>query len=456
MPSFDYMADETFEAGRNDWMEQAALARKHAYNSAILTDARSRFVQTHAIVDAHRGQGESQTLDVPMKVNNFSLNSSQSTKEDALKGYPQFSARLLLKFKVISPLLTRDDEPFYLFDNPARKDHIFKSPYLSAASIKGLSFDAYQRAFPHGRRQDPDTQQDCLRAYRNQDVYAVRLFGIADDGAPNPEMETQHQRGRLRFAPVWFRQLQFLVMNPQDPLTARGTAPIQFEAVAAGQTGCIEVVYFNPRGVADSDETTVRQDLARWLAAVASWWPVLGLGGKRLAGYGHIAIESVTLQAVDWLGIESDEPRSTSVKEAAPSKLDPPADYDRYLTVEGQLISEQDYQHRVEQQMLEWDAKIAALDQQRRYATGKAQSKAVKAWEKEKKKKESQLKQFAAGYRRACEYWQSSGHTESVKPDGEDEVPTLVFPDYRIDEKKLTGPESWLQMAYWMAGENHE
>lgn len=221
---------------------------------------------------------------------------------------PLLSATLSLKFRLLTPLLTRDDDPFYLFDNPVRKDHIFGLPYLSAASVKGLAADAYQRAFPvsNWKGLGKDDQTRTLN-FRRNDPSALRLFGIADDGLETPkgEDESHAQIGRVHFSPVWFEFVQYIIMNQQDADTAKGIVPIQFEAVAPvksdGKSAVeaeLQLFYFNP----GDEESIVRTDLARLLASLASWWPTLGIGGKRLAGYGAIQPVSAQCLANGWQG----------------------------------------------------------------------------------------------------------------------------------------------------------
>ncbi|MBZ4195045.1 MAG: hypothetical protein LAE24_12200 [Candidatus Contendobacter sp.] len=303
MTCFDALADEAFRPQAGDWLQQGARLRRTVRQNADLTAKRTEFLSQYAIANANRGQGEARLHPCHSPaLTPTGLNAAARPVQQALAGFPRYSARLLLTFRLLTPLLTKDDDPFYLFDNPARKDHLLGLPYLSAASLKGLSADAYQHAFPGSTPWnelcDSDKDPDRTRAFRHADPHAKRLFGIADDGA-----KIESEKGRLHFSPVWFNQLQLLVMNPGDPARAVGTFPIQFEAIAPGQTGILEVIYFNPLGTKDSDEATVRADLARWLAAVASWWPVLGLGAKRLAGYGAIQIESVELRTMGWSGV---------------------------------------------------------------------------------------------------------------------------------------------------------
>jgi hypothetical protein len=271
-----------------------------------LTYVRSLFLREqfmHSPPNAQPGQGQHRVRTVDQGQTALK-NAGLLPTLPPIESLPAYSATLSLKFRLLTPLLTRDDDPFYLFDNPVRKDHIFGVPYLSAAGLKGLAADAYQRAFP-GQTEwiglGADDQTRTAR-FRIQDSHALRLFGLADDGV----QAEGSQAGRLHFSPAWFHAVQYIIINPTNKETGLGQVPIQFEAIAPhlpnGKPveGELQVFYFNPHGSPDSDEAMVRGDLARWLASVATWWPVLGLGAKRLAGYGAIEPVSVVCQAKGW------------------------------------------------------------------------------------------------------------------------------------------------------------
>lgn len=227
---------------------------------------------------------------------------------DDLAYLPPGSARLRLDFSLKTPLLTAEQDSFTLFDNALSKDRLFLLPHLSAAALLGLAADAYQRTFPLDRSWEALGDNETARtlAYRHQDMSAGRLFGLAaaeedsDDDAETRMDALASGKGRLRFEPVWFHQVQFLVMNPQDPATATGSKPIQFEAVAPRQTATVIMVYFNPAGAPESDDSSVRADLARFLLSLAYWWPALGIGAKRLAGYGALQPVAARLDACRW------------------------------------------------------------------------------------------------------------------------------------------------------------
>ncbi len=224
---------------------------------------------------------------------------------------PLRSAILRLGFTLTTPLLTRDDAPFYLFDNPARKDHIFGMPYLAAGSLKGLMADAYRRAFPRDGVFKGENAAEKTAAFRRGDGSAVRLFGIASDASPDDSGSDDSaplgsSAGRLYCNPVWFEHIQYLLLNPKDRSTGMGTVPIQFEAIAPmtqdskAVRGELAFFYANPAAAEEADEATVRRDLARLVMACGAWLPQLGLGAKRRAGYGSITPTDAQCWARGW------------------------------------------------------------------------------------------------------------------------------------------------------------
>lgn len=306
--SFELLAEEAdkIDSGglsgiKWSWLDRAAHLRRGVTQPGDLTARRSNFMIQHAmdldgvdmraaLEDPKIARGSAKSL--PCELRELELAELAAPKPDVAL-LPAGSAAVSLRFKLLSPLLTRDDDPFYLFDNPVRKDRSFRVPFLSAASIKGLAADAFQRGFPGtvpwvelGAK-----DQDRTIRYRRDQASARRLFGIASD-----EPDTfASEAGRVHFSPVWFSHVQFLVMNPtREDGSGIGTQPIQFEAIAPvddkGRVlhAQVDFFYFNPAGTPESNLAYARTDLACLVGAMASWWPALGLGAKRLAGYGAI------------------------------------------------------------------------------------------------------------------------------------------------------------------------
>lgn len=288
------------EAAKWSWQAHAAHLRRGVMEPADLTKRRSEFLIRHAM--QLEGVGVQEALDDTRKARGTARALPCQTKEIDRAGLrqpavdmvllPEYSAAVTLRFQLLAPLLTRDDDAFYLFDNPVRKDHTFGVPFLAAASVKGLAADALQRGFPPELdwKTLGKNDQERKTAYRRKSALARRLFGVASD-----EKESDSEAGRLHFSPVWFSHVQYLVMNPtkQDG-SGIGTQPIQFEAVSPVDDkgkpvqGEVSFFYFNPAGAKEADEITARTDLACLVGALAAWWPALGLGAKRLAGYGAV------------------------------------------------------------------------------------------------------------------------------------------------------------------------
>lgn len=305
---------------RWNWQAHAAHQRRGITAPEDLTAARTQFLLKHGMVqddpsntDGKRARGPARAL--PCRTGELDKAGLRGAALDP-KALPEHSAVVTLRFRLITPMLTRDDDAFYLFDNPVRKDHIFGVPFLAAASIKGLAADAFQRGFPHEDNWaglGKDDQARTLR-YRADTPAASRLFGIASDDPGQLKSES----GRLHFEPAWFPAVQFIVMNPmRDDASGIGTQPIQFEAIAPVDdkgkpvTGEIRMLYFNPAGASESDETLVRSDLACLVGACAAWWPALGLGAKRLAGYGAVQPLSAECAANGWKDWKPEELRGS-------------------------------------------------------------------------------------------------------------------------------------------------
>ena len=305
------------DAAKWSWQAHAAHLRRGVLEAKDLTERRSRFLIQHAM--ELQGVDRQQALDDPRKARGTARAMACASREIDAAGLraapvdvallPAGSAAVNLRFRLISPLLTRDDDPFYLFDNPVRKDHIFGVPFLAAASLKGLAADAFQRGFPGGEPWAGLGRNDQERTvrYRRDNAVAKRLFGIASD---EPDAFAS-EAGRVHFSPAWFSHVQYLVMNPtKDDGSGIGTQPIQFEAVAPADDkgrpvqGEISLLLLQP-GARVSDEATARTDIACLVAALAAWWPALGLGAKRLAGYGAIAPLAATCRGSGYADMKS-------------------------------------------------------------------------------------------------------------------------------------------------------
>ena len=135
--------------------------------------------------------------------------------ETDLSCLPEHSFFLYVPFTLAAPYISQDDEPFYVHENPVRKDHVIRVPIVGSTSWKG-SFRAALR---------------WALGINDEDPLVVRLLG-------NPKGEGENfRRGRLSFYPTFFDALEVQVINPHLRETGAGDKPIHIEGVPRGPKG---------------------------------------------------------------------------------------------------------------------------------------------------------------------------------------------------------------------------
>jgi len=187
---------------------------------------------------------------------------------------PAYSFAIQLTFRLAQPYISRDEQSFYIIDNPVRKDKLFGLPYVASTSWKG----SLRSALWHSEHKDND---EAIR----------RLFG----NEKNVEEDAKFHAGRLQFFPTFFTMKSLEVINPQDREHRAGTDPIAFESVPEGSEGTFTLLYvpFDRVG-ADEKETRkqVGQDLGLVAQGIQAMFTIYGFGAKTSSGFG-LARESV-------------------------------------------------------------------------------------------------------------------------------------------------------------------
>ena len=184
---------------------------------------------------------------------------------------PPFSFFLQFTFTLAKPYLSKDDEAFYICENPVKKDKVFKVPIVSGSTWKGnMRWTARQT-----RGLNPDKPDDVIK----------RLFGNERE-----EIKNFH-RGRLNFYPTFFNKISLEVINPHDRKTKAGTVPIYIESVPEGATGTFSLLYvpFDLMGK-PSDETKqqVTEDINLVYDSVKEMMFTYGFSAKKSSGFGII------------------------------------------------------------------------------------------------------------------------------------------------------------------------
>lgn len=140
---------------------------------------------------------------------------------------PDGSCLLKVDVMLQSPFFSRDDRPFYPTENVLRRHHVFHTPFLSAAGLKGLLRWAWNMS--GGSEED-----------------AALLFGEAADGE-----DALSRQGLLYVWPVsWQGRTDVEVINPQSRTSGAGTGPIKYEVVKAGGKGSLFLLLVNRENAA--------------------------------------------------------------------------------------------------------------------------------------------------------------------------------------------------------------
>lgn len=190
--------------------------------------------------------------------------------------FPPFSFFLQFEFFLARPYLSKDDEEFYIIDNPVTKDKVFKVPMVSASSWKGnLRWTA--REIEGLNPVIPDTP------------LIKRLFG--NEKSSEEETKQDFNRGRLQFYPTFFDQIGLEVINPHDRKTKAGIMPIYIESVPEGAAGTFSLLYvpFDLMGRPYNEvREEVRKDLYRAYYSLMVMMLTYGFSAKKSSGFGVI------------------------------------------------------------------------------------------------------------------------------------------------------------------------
>lgn len=211
------------------------------------------------------------TLAKPSKVKNpigeFGLNPDIRKVEEL----PPFSFMISIPFKLNKPYISKDEENFYLIDNPVRKEKLFGNPMIASTSWKGaLRYAFHQLGYP------------------DSDKITIRLFGNQRESKPL-------QSGRLFFYSSFFDRTAFEIINPHNRLTGiTQHGPILIEAVPAYQCSLFSLLYV-PMFAPDQTPGKIIDDLVTDMGLVAqgiqAMLTVYGFGAKTSSGYGVVKDE---------------------------------------------------------------------------------------------------------------------------------------------------------------------
>jgi len=225
---------------------------------------------------------------------------SDETVTKTLQALHEFSFFLHIEFRLATPFLSQDDEPFYLLDNPIKKDKVFKVPMVSGSTWKGNLRWAAGRAIELGPK---DKMLDSR-------IQLVKLFGHENDAQKKyfdllmPDKLEEFNRtikgftnrdglrkGRLHFYPTFFDEMSLEVINPHDRKTKAGTVPIFIESVPSGASGIFSLLYV-PFDMMGSPTHQIREEAKEDFLFLSTVLKDLmltyGFSAKKSSGFGII------------------------------------------------------------------------------------------------------------------------------------------------------------------------
>lgn len=165
------------------------------------------------------------------------------------------------------PYVSRDDEAFYIIDNPVKKEKVFRVPYVAASSWKGNLREAMR----------------LLQGWQDNTAEMRALMGN------ERETDEDLHAGRLHFFPTYFDRIDLEVINPHNRRTGAGTLPIYLEVVPIGSSGTFSMLYIPFDQLSETDE--IRCQSAKALfeplsQSIAFLLLDLGVAAKKSSGFG--------------------------------------------------------------------------------------------------------------------------------------------------------------------------
>lgn len=242
---------------------------------------------------------------------------------------PRLSFFLHVRFIFLKPFLSKDDEVFYIHENPLAKEKVFKIPYIRASSWKGnLRWSALAELIGNLSN---NGSQDERKFVLEERARIVRIFGnekenkedkIFEEIFPDKRIDDGKEinlfnhafleyairkryigengsgKGRLRCYPTFFDRISLDIINPHDRETRRGKNPITLEVVPENMFGDLYLLYF-PFGEILSDKIIeeMKEDLLFLCKTTKALLTEYGMSAKRTSGYGAARIEEIAFKS---------------------------------------------------------------------------------------------------------------------------------------------------------------
>ena len=313
----------------------------------------------------NKEDGRKSYKDFISKSKNLKVSSDFKLSDPQIKldWLPYGSFWLQVKFTLATPYFSKDDTPFYIIDNPLKKEKVFGVPYIAASSWKGnlrwttmltrlvlqqdvLSSDKFaderlQQTILFGTEQGFDETRtagfaaylDKLTPQAGEDPtsYHTKLkerFGTEE--VPLPRLS-----GQLHFFPTYMDKIGLTVINPHDRTTRAGINPIYYEVATPGAKGVFHLLYVPRVGPAEPPALTeTHQILTDLVPCIRDMFLTYGFSAKKTTGMGQAEAKSIE-GFVQVAGLDLPDPAPPKPvekpKKAAPKNIKGSfADLDKY------------------------------------------------------------------------------------------------------------------------------
>ncbi|WP_457636074.1 RAMP superfamily CRISPR-associated protein [Persephonella sp.] len=266
--------------------------------------------------------------------------------QEYIKQLPKYSFAIWFKFMLKAPYFSKDDDEFYIIQNPILKESNFKVPMIRSSGWKGTLASAFK---------DLINKEDNLDNKRKNIESFLRIFGTGSDSLKTIEsyifdkskdlkkakekllefilfelglevdrslidevnnvsdknkflkiinnklseklennqknlpLEFQTHKGRAIFYPTYFDKLSLEIINPHDRRKRAGTNPIHYEVVPEGAEGISQLIYIPFDAVLKSYEE-IRKEAEEDLKNIIDALKILskkGIGAKTKLGWGR-------------------------------------------------------------------------------------------------------------------------------------------------------------------------
>ena len=248
--------------------------------------------------------------------------------DDHNKNLPKHAYLIEINFTLKKPYISRDDENFYIIDNPIVKDKVFKVPMIRASTWKGaLRFamiKVFEEKLDNKEINEQNWKKEKYKIYRllgnekkiedkdenyldeiiaealNKEPLEIKkefqtfVKSILDDG------ESLSKRGRLTFYPTFFDRISLEVITPLSRETKTPSlGPIYFEIVPENTTGKLRILYYPYDLIAvgefDKIENEVKEDFRLLGEALKKLFYEIGFSAKKTSGFGTAKIEDIKI-----------------------------------------------------------------------------------------------------------------------------------------------------------------